>query len=81
MKLATGFSYCTFVFGFELKSIGNFEGEVVGSRFLIQRKSTMARVNGIWERLVRATSKRLRLRNAGQGHGRTPCGIVGAVRS
>lgn len=39
----------------------------------------MARVNDNWERLVRATLKREQLRNAGQGHGRTPSGIVGAV--
>lgn len=39
----------------------------------------MARVNDNWERLVRATLKREQLRNAGQGHGRTPSGIVGSV--
>lgn len=68
-------------FGFELESIRNFEGEVAywGARSLIYRRSIMARVNDNWERLVRATLKREQLRNAGQGHGRTPSGIVGAV--
>lgn len=32
-----------------------------------------------WERLVRATLNREQLRTAGQGHGRTPSGIAGAV--
>ncbi|XP_024025005.1 callose synthase 10 isoform X1 [Morus notabilis] len=39
----------------------------------------MARVYDNWERLVRATLKREQLRAAGQGHGRTPIGIAGAV--
>ncbi|GAV80876.1 Glucan_synthase domain-containing protein/FKS1_dom1 domain-containing protein [Cephalotus follicularis] len=39
----------------------------------------MARVQSNWERLVRATLKREQLRNAGQGHERTPSGIAGAV--
>ncbi|KAI4336268.1 hypothetical protein L6164_014813 [Bauhinia variegata] len=39
----------------------------------------MARVRDNWERLVRATLKREQLRNAGQGHERTPSGIAGAV--
>lgn len=39
----------------------------------------MARVYGNWERLVRATLNREQLRNAGQGHERTPSGIAGAI--
>lgn len=39
----------------------------------------MARVRDNWERLVRATLNREQLRTAGQGHGRTPSGIAGAV--
>ncbi|XP_004299187.1 PREDICTED: callose synthase 10 [Fragaria vesca subsp. vesca] len=39
----------------------------------------MARVYDNWERLVRATLKREQLRTSGQGHGRTPSGIAGAV--
>ncbi|XP_057970390.1 callose synthase 10 [Malania oleifera] len=39
----------------------------------------MARVYGNWERLVRATLQREKLRNAGKSHERTPSGIAGAV--
>lgn len=39
----------------------------------------MARAYDNWERLVRATLRREQLRNAGQGHERTPSGIAGAV--
>ncbi|GKV00613.1 hypothetical protein SLEP1_g13279 [Rubroshorea leprosula] len=39
----------------------------------------MVGVSQNWERLVRATLKREQLRTAGQGHGRTPSGIAGAV--
>ncbi|KAK9278786.1 hypothetical protein L1049_028364 [Liquidambar formosana] len=39
----------------------------------------MSRTSSNWERLVRATLQREQLRNAGQGHGRTPSGIAGAV--
>lgn len=38
----------------------------------------MARVKDNWLRLVRATLRREKLRNADQGHG-TPGGIAGAV--
>lgn len=40
----------------------------------------MARAYRNWERLVRATLEREQLRNAGQGHERTPSGIAGAVQ-
>ncbi|KAE8123986.1 hypothetical protein FH972_018899 [Carpinus fangiana] len=39
----------------------------------------MSRVQGNWERLVRATLQREQLRNAGQGHERISSGIAGAV--
>ncbi|XP_027169139.1 callose synthase 10 [Coffea eugenioides] len=39
----------------------------------------MARVYNNWERLVRATLRRERLRYTGQGHERTSSGIAGAV--
>lgn len=39
----------------------------------------MSRVYNNWDRLVRATLKREQLRTAGQGHGRAPAGIAGAV--
>ncbi|RDX87735.1 Callose synthase 10, partial [Mucuna pruriens] len=39
----------------------------------------MATARENWERLVRATLKRDKQRNAGQGHARVPSGIAGAV--
>ncbi|KAM1322404.1 hypothetical protein ACFX2I_015187 [Malus domestica] len=39
----------------------------------------MARVYNNWERLVRAALNREQLRSSGQGHGRVPSGIAGAV--